>query len=90
MQPLNSEFTQDSAQSHYHQCGRTRLGLDPDLGCGHLWSHSVHLPNGPGVSKQSLTVAFCSAHHCPRCSRGPFYYALSIEEVESANSAVKA
>lgn len=60
---------------HYHQCGRVRDGWLDDYGCGYLWQHQRN-PN--------LHIA--DDHRCPACSKGPWYYELSIEEVENAKA----
>lgn len=62
---------------HFHQCGRIRDGWIPDYGCGHLWQHSFDF---------ALTHSIVADHKCPKCGCGPWYYELSVEEVESAKS----
>lgn len=74
-------FTQDSTLPHFHQCGRTMFGLNLEMGCGHLWSHSDMPTKIPKIR--------AIRHYCPNCFRGPFYYVLSIEEVENAHGAIK-
>lgn len=72
-------FTQDPTAPHYHQCGRTIFGMMDNFGCGHLWNHRC-LTNSDQKRVDS--------HKCPKCGRGPWYYVLSIEELESANERI--
>lgn len=58
---------------HPHQCGRVRDGWLEGYGCGTLWFH-----------KRDPTVSLAADHMCPMCGKGPWYYELSQEEVESA------
>lgn len=75
---LATAFTQDPTAPHYHQCGRMTGGIIPGYGCGYVWRHQ-----GP---KPKSTIEYMERHMCPDCGRGPWYYVLSIEEVESAHT----
>lgn len=60
---------------HYHQCGRVRDGWLDGYGCGFMWQH-----------RRDPTKSLVEDHMCPNCDRGPWYYELSIEEVESGQA----
>ena len=64
---------------HYHQCGRVRDGWLDGYGCGHLWQH-----------QRNPQLSLAADHACPVCSKGPWYYELSTEEVENAKAQVDA
>lgn len=74
---LAEAFTQDPLIPHYHQCGRITDGMIPGYGCGHVWQHRDETKVKSG--KVSIRK-----HLCPECGKGPWYYVLSIEELESA------
>lgn len=63
---------------HFHQCGRVLDGWLPGYGCGHLWQH-----------QRNPKLHIADDHRCPLCSKGPWYYELSLEEVESANATIE-
>lgn len=62
-------------KSHFHQCGRVRDGWLEGYGCRHMWQH-----------KRNPLVSLVEDHACPACGKGPWYYELSVEEIESAQS----
>ena len=61
------------SRRHAHQCGRVRNGWLDHYGCGTLWFH-----------KRDPLISIADDHKCPVCGAGPWYYELSLEEVESA------
>lgn len=74
---ISIAFTQDPTALHYHQCGRIIEGMVKDYGCGHVWQHR-------GESKVKTGKVSIRHHLCPECGKGPWYYVLSVEELESA------
>lgn len=64
---------------HFHQCGRVHGGWLEGYGCGHLWQHQAK-------SLSQSSASLCEDHRCPECNCGPWYYQLSLEEVESAKT----
>lgn len=74
-------FTQDPTEAHFHQCGRITDGLVEGYGCNHVWMHKAVSP----VKTGRVSVA---DHMCPECGAGPWYYVLSVEELESAHCSV--
>lgn len=64
-----------NSKPHFHQCGRVHGGWLEGYGCEYLFKHTY-----------TKELSLVSQHMCPACGRGPWYYELSIEELESAKA----